>query len=187
MAKRLALVGARGEGASVTRRRRGGAVARALRALAVVLVLAPPSANGGTAASLLTAQGASFARSELVIESAGGAHRFVVEVAETPAQRAQGLMFRTGLEPDAGMLFVYPYEGEITMWMKNTLISLDMLFIAGDGRIIRIARRTTPLSEKTIASGGPARAVLELAGGGAAMLGIQPGDIVRSPALNLIP
>jgi uncharacterized membrane protein (UPF0127 family) len=92
-------------------------------------------------------------------------------------------MFRDHLDDDRGMLFDFGDPRTITMWMRNTLISLDMLFIDGDGRIIRIAARTTPLSDAVIASGGPARAVLELRGGRAAELGIQPGDRVIHPLL----
>ena len=102
------------------------------------------------------------------------------------AQRANGLMFRTELAPDAGMLFVFDTVGPMTMWMKNTYISLDMLFVAADGRISRIARNTTPFSERMIASGGPVRAVLELRGGTASKLGIKPGDRVRSDALTTV-
>ncbi len=171
----------------MTRRRPGKAVVRALYALAFLLLIPADGAFGGMASALRLAQSAAFPRAELVIASRGGEYRFDIEVARTPAQHAQGLMFRTRLAPDAGMLFVYPSEREVRMWMKNTLIPLDMLFIAGDGRISRIAPRTTPLSETIIASGGPVRAVLELAGGSAAALGIEPGDIVRSPALNAIP
>src|SRR5262245_45483533 len=81
---------------------------------------------------------------ELVIEAASGAHHFMVELAVSPEERAQGLMFRQDLAPDAGMLFLYAADQQIIMWMKNTLIPLDMLFIAGDGRILNIAERTIP-------------------------------------------
>ena len=120
----------------------------------------------------------SFQRDELTIESAAGTHRFAVEVAVTPEQRGQGLMFRERLPAEAGMLFLYPAEQMISMWMKNTLIPLDMLFIAKDGRIVHIAERAVPGSLATISSGQPARAVLELNGGTAARLNIAPGDRV---------
>jgi uncharacterized membrane protein (UPF0127 family) len=120
----------------------------------------------------------SFQRDELTVESRTGAHHFSIEVAVTPEQRGQGLMFRERLPAEAGMLFVYPGEQMISMWMKNTLIPLDMLFIAEDGRIIRIAERAIPGSTATISSGQPARAVLELNGGTAARLNIAPGDRV---------
>lgn len=127
-------------------------------------------------------QSVSFARSELVVETASGAaHRFDVEVALSMQQRARGLMFREQMADDAGMLFVYPGEQQIRMWMKNTAIPLDMLFVASDGRIVDIAADTEPFSEAVIASAGPARAVVELNAGTAARLGIQVGDLVRHP------
>ena len=151
-------------------------VPQALRIVSLVLVLAAP-------ALLAVAQTAGFPRAELVVETRTEELRLTVEVARTPAQRAQGLMFRTRLDPQTGMLFLFGSEGEVGMWMKNTLISLDMLFIGGDERVKRIVRRTTPLSEKAIGSGGPAIAVLELAAGSAARLGIRVGDRVRFRAL----
>jgi uncharacterized membrane protein (UPF0127 family) len=121
-----------------------------------------------------------FERAELTIETATGeAHPFQVEVARTITQRARGLMFRESMAPDAGMLFVYPAEQQIRMWMKNTLIPLDMLFVASDGRILDIAADAVPLSETVIASPGPARAVIELNGGTARRLGIRSGDRVH--------
>ena len=87
-------------------------------------------------------------------------------------------MYRRSLADDAGMLFVYGSEGMVSMWMRNTFIPLDMLFIAGDGRIVRIAERTVPQSLETISSGRPVIGVLEVNGGTAARLGIQPGDRV---------
>lgn len=121
-----------------------------------------------------------FERTELTIETAAGeAHRFEVEVAQSMAQRARGLMFRESMAADAGMLFVYPAEQQIRMWMKNTVIPLDMLFVAADGRIVGIAEDTVPFSEEIVASSGPARAVIELNGGTARRLGIRSGDRVR--------
>lgn len=138
-------------------------------------------------AMVLAAAGAelqTFQRDELTIESETGAHRFAVEVAVTPQQRAQGLMFRERLPAESGMLFLYPAEQPVSMWMKNTLIPLDMLFIAGDGRIVRIAERAVPGSLATISSGEPARAVLELNGGTAARLQLGPGDRVLHRAFG---
>ena len=126
-----------------------------------------------------------FEKSELTIETAaGGQHRFTVEVAESMNQRARGLMFRESLAPEAGMLFVYPGEQEIRMWMKNTLIPLDMLFVASDGRIVSIAENTVPLSEEVISSGAAVQGVIELAAGTAQRLGIEPGDRVRHPVFE---
>ncbi len=127
------------------------------------------------------AQLQSFRKAPLTIISANGPHRFTVELAETPAQMEQGLMFRRSLAPDAGMLFVYPAPTVAMMWMKNTLIPLDMLFVDKTGRIVNIAERTVPESLDVIAAAAPVRAVIELNGGTAARLGIKPGDEVRYP------
>ncbi len=144
----------------------------ALTALGLAVVMwdggAPPVSGG---------EAVEFTRAEVLITTAGGEElRFDVEVARTPAQRAQGLMFRTALAPDAGMLFIYDPPSEVSMWMRNTILSLDMLFIAADGRITRIAANTTPMSEATIESRGPVSAVLELLAGSAKRLGIRPGN-----------
>lgn len=122
-----------------------------------------------------------FPISELTIASVTGPHRFKVEVAETPAQMEQGLMFRTSLAPDAGMLFIYLQPIVATMWMKNTLIPLDMLFVDAQGRIVNIHQRAVPQSLDVISAAAPVRAVIELNGGTAARLGIAPGDRVLSP------
>lgn len=104
-----------------------------------------------------------------------------VEVAQTEPERALGLMFRTELADRKGMLFPYPHPDELTMWMRNTYIPLDMVFIRADGVVHRIERRTEPLSDRVISSNGPVTAVLELAGGAAERLGLEPGDHVRHP------
>ena len=122
-----------------------------------------------------------FGTSELTIVSATGPHRFTVEVAETPAQMEQGLMFRRTMAPDAGMLFDYKQPTMATMWMRNTLIPLDMLFVDAQGRIVNIRQRAVPQSEDIIAAAAPVRAVIELNGGTAARLGIRPGDQVLYP------
>jgi len=115
----------------------------------------------------------------LDVLTASGAHHFKVEIADTGAKRERGLMFRTSLAPDRGMLFDLKTPRPVAFWMKNTLISLDMLFIAADGRIISIARDAVPKSKVPIPSGGNARAVLEIAGGQAARIGAGPGDRIR--------
>jgi uncharacterized membrane protein (UPF0127 family) len=125
-----------------------------------------------------------FGHGELDIQSASGRHHFTVELATAMEQQVQGLMFRRTLAPDAGMLFLYTDDHDIQMWMKNTLIPLDMVFIRADGTIINIAERTVPQSLATIGSEGPARAVLEVNGGTAARLGIKPGDRVLFPGLG---
>ena len=120
-------------------------------------------------------------RRDLVIETARGPQRFVVELARTREQKERGLMFRQDMPADAGMLFVYPTDSEIDMWMANTLLPLDMIFFAGDGRITKVAERTVPLSHATIGSDGPARGVLEVNGGTASRLGIKVGDRLTYP------
>ena len=137
--------------------------------------------------SSLAAELQKFPTSELTIVSANGPHRFKVEVAETPAQMEQGLMFRTSLAPDAGMLFVYPQPTVATMWMKNTLIPLDMLFVDPRGRIVNIQQRAVPQSLDVISAAAPVRAVIELNGGTAARLGIEPGDKVLHPDFSDAP
>ncbi|HEY7690441.1 MAG TPA: DUF192 domain-containing protein [Dongiaceae bacterium] len=129
-----------------------------------------------------SAQLLTFERDEVLIETASGSHEFSVELAVSPDQRAQGLMFRQELGAAEGMLFLYPSDRIATMWMKNTMIPLDMLFIAADGRVVRIAERTVPQSTETISSEEPVRAVLELNGGTVARLGIEAGAVVRLPA-----
>jgi uncharacterized protein len=121
-----------------------------------------------------------FPRDELWIESAETEtrHHFEIELAEGNRQMARGLMFRSELADNAGMLFDFGRTGPIAMWMKNTLIPLDMLFVDARGTISHIARWTTPLSLETISSRGPARAVIEIKGGRAEQLGIAPGDRV---------
>lgn len=119
---------------------------------------------------------------ELVIVTRdGGRHRFRVEVARTAQQQAVGLMFRPSVPAGGGMLFDWGSPRESSMWMRNTIASLDMLFIAADGRVHRIAERTVPHSLAPIDSRGPVRATLELAAGTAERLGIRVGDRVEHP------
>ena len=125
---------------------------------------------------------ASFKSLEIVSKS--GVHVFSVAIADTEAEREKGLMFVKHLPDGQGMLFDFGREQDIAMWMKNTYIPLDMFFIRGDGRIARIAENTTPMSTAIIPSEGPVRAVLEVAGGTAARLGIAPGDRVAFPIFN---
>ena len=120
-----------------------------------------------------------FETTELTIETNAGMHVFTVEVAITPKERARGLMFRRELASDRGMLFLYSPKSRISMWMKNTLIPLDMVFIRADGQVVAIHENAVPGSLDNISSGTPARAVLELDGGTAGRLGIGPGDWVR--------
>lgn len=125
---------------------------------------------------------------ELRIERASGGNVvFQVELAASDAEKAKGLMFRTKLGDGEGMLFPYGRSQEITMWMRNTYIWLDMIFIRADGIIHRIEAQTEPLSDRVIASNGSVFAVLEIAGGGAERHGIKPGDRVIHPALATAP
>jgi len=124
----------------------------------------------------------SFRISVLQIRSGENQHTFQIEVAETPNQRAQGLQWRKRMAPDQGMLFDFKQTFPVTMWMKNTYLSLDMFFIAENGTIINIARDTKPQSLKHINSAGPARGVLEVLAGTAQRLGIKAGDKVIHPA-----
>jgi uncharacterized protein len=146
------------------------------RALLLLSVLLAAGASAGATAPLQ-----SFAKSRLTIVSAGGSHRFTIELAETPAQMEQGLMFRTALAPDAGMLFDFKRPTMATMWMHDTLIPLDMLFVDARGTIVNIAQRAVPESDAIISAAAPVRAVIELNGGTAARLGIAPGDRVLYP------
>ncbi|NBC34029.1 MAG: DUF192 domain-containing protein [Alphaproteobacteria bacterium] len=122
---------------------------------------------------------------ELRIESgSGGDYRFTVELAVTPQQQARGLMFREEMAPDHGMLFLFDPVRPVSFWMRNTPLSLDMLFIDAEGLITNIAARTTPMSDRSYASAGPVRAVLEVNAGVAALLGIEPGDRVIHDAFG---
>jgi uncharacterized protein len=121
----------------------------------------------------------------LTIVTRSGRYPFSVEVARNDAERAQGLMYRRSLAPDRGMLFDFGARSEpILMWMKNTYIPLDMIFIRPNGTIARVAENAEPLSTRTISSGEPVSAVLEVPGGTAARLGIKPGDKVEHPLFS---
>ena len=125
-----------------------------------------------------------FETEALAIRKADGSvHAFTVELALTPDQRARGLMERDQMAADRGMLFDFGLSRRVAMWMKNTYLPLDMLFIREDGTIARIAADTLPLSEEIIDSPEPVRFVLELNGGTAARLGVVSGDRVESPRI----
>jgi uncharacterized membrane protein (UPF0127 family) len=128
------------------------------------------------------AQAASIQPLEIATKS--GVRVFSVEMATTEEEKQTGLMYRKELADGKGMLFDFSPEQQISMWMKNTYISLDMIFIRADGRILRIAENTEPLSTKIISSGGLAKGVLEVAAGTAQKYGIQPGDRVAHPLFN---
>ncbi|TGN89875.1 DUF192 domain-containing protein [Bradyrhizobium yuanmingense] len=141
--------------------------------LAAILVIAGWAVAGAPAGA------ASFQPLEIVTKN--GVQVFSVEMATTPEEKETGLMYRKELADGKGMLFDFNPEQEISMWMKNTYVSLDMIFIRADGRILRIAENTEPLSTKIISSRGPARAVLEVVAGTAQKYGIRPGDRVGHP------
>lgn len=120
----------------------------------------------------------------MAIVSGDARHTFRAEIADTAQARSQGLMYRRQLAPDAGMLFDFKHVGEVTMWMADTYIPLDMLFIRADGVIHRIEADTVPFSRQTIASRGPVLAVLEVPAGTARRLAIKPGDLVEHPIFS---
>jgi uncharacterized membrane protein (UPF0127 family) len=156
---------------------------RRRRIVLLLAILLATSLPGGAAEPQLQ----QFPTSHLMIVSATGPRRFNVEIAETPAQMEQGLMFRRSLAPDAGMLFDFKQPTVATMWMRNTLIPLDMLFVDQHGLIVNIAQRAVPESDQTIAAAAPVRVVIELNGGTAERLGIQPGDRVLNPIFGNAP
>ena len=122
-----------------------------------------------------------FKRSSLTIAAGGRDLTFEVDLATNDAERSRGLMFRKQLGVYEGMLFDFYQEMQVSFWMKNTLIPLDMVFIAGDGTVKHVHANAVPLSTDAVPSLYPVRAVLEINGGSAALLGIKPGDKVRHP------
>ena len=126
-------------------------------------------------------------RSALVIEASDRKFRFEVELAAGAEERRVGLMYRREMAPDAGMLFDFGRSQPVAMWMRNTYIPLDMLFIDEGGEIVNIAHDTVPHSEAVLQSAGPVRFVLEVVAGTSRLLGIGPGDIVRHEAIGNMP
>ena len=127
----------------------------------------------------LLAQAQAAGQDTIEIVSASGVHAFTVELAVNDAERERGLMFRKELPEGQGMLFDFLHDQPVAFWMHNTYISLDMIFIRGDGRIVRIEESAKPESDRLIPSGAPVRAVLEVIAGTARKLGIAPGDRVE--------
>ena len=121
------------------------------------------------------------------VHGRGGDTRIALEIAATPAERERGLMYRSSLADGRGMLFVFERDEDHEFWMKNTLIPLDMLFIAADGRVAGIHANATPLSTVSIAVGQPSRYVLEVPGGYAQRRGIEPGDRVELIGVGAVP
>jgi len=116
--------------------------------------------------------------STAIVLTESGNHAFTVEVAETAEQRARGLMFRKEMDADAGMLFDFKVSGPVQFWMKNTPLSLDMIFIRENGIVAKVAENTKPLSTKIVPSDEPVRFVLEVIAGTSARIGLKPGDRV---------
>jgi uncharacterized membrane protein (UPF0127 family) len=150
---------------------------RGVRVWLAVAVIAAFTAFAGA-----LAQAASFQTLEIATKN--GVQIFSVEMATTEDEKQKGLMYRRELADGKGMLFDFSPEQQISMWMKNTYISLDMIFIRADGRILRIAENTQPESTAIISSGGLARGVLEVPAGTARKYGIAPGDRVSHPLFN---
>ncbi|HEV8330825.1 MAG TPA: DUF192 domain-containing protein [Steroidobacteraceae bacterium] len=127
-----------------------------------------------------------FSRSTLQIATPDAKlHRIDVWIADNDMRRARGLMFVENMADDAGMLFIYPQPQEISMWMKNTHLSLDMVFVSANGRVHSIVANTKPMSLDTISSKGTVLAVIELKAGSAARMNIRPGAQVIHPAFSL--
>lgn len=120
----------------------------------------------------------------LVLKTESGEHSYTVEIADTDRERATGLMFRRSLPEKSGMIFLYDPPQRVGMWMRNTYIPLDMVFITAEGTVRRIEADTEPFSTDLIGSGGEVAAVLELNAGQAAKIGVKPGDRVIFPGLG---
>jgi uncharacterized membrane protein (UPF0127 family) len=118
----------------------------------------------------------------VLIHAGGSTYKFDAEIADTADERAQGLMYREHLDPNEGMLFLYPAAKPVAFWMKNTPLPLDMIFIDAEGKIINVAAMAKPFDTSPISSEGAAIAVFEILGGSAGQLGIQAGDKVEWPA-----
>jgi hypothetical protein len=119
----------------------------------------------------------------LVVGTRAGPQSFEVEIADDPAERALGLMFRRSMPAERGMLFDFGSDQPVSFWMRNTYIPLDMIFIRADGSVDSIAERTTPLSERSVRSKGPVRYVLEINAGLSRQLGIRAGDTVAGAGI----
>ena len=144
-----------------------GMVKLAIKAAAVLIFIALGACSGG--------------ENRLVLHTAKGDFAFTVEIADDGKERAQGLMFRDTLAPDAGMLFDYFEEQETSFWMQNTLIPLDMIFIGADGAVKNIHVNAKPLDTTGIPSGVPVRFVLEIPGGRSKEIGLAVGDRMEHP------
>lgn len=151
----------------------------ALFAGALALAACSPGAGGAApAATKVIHPESGLEVVPLTVTSATGVHRFKVEVARSAIEQGKGLMFRTRLGPDEGMIFPMDPPRGASFWMRNTVIPLDLIFVAPDGRISNIAANAVPYDESPLVSIGPVKGVLEIPGGRAAELGIAPGDKV---------
>ncbi len=121
----------------------------------------------------------------LVAARGGKEQAFAVEIADTPAKREMGLQYRNDLTDDQGMLFLFPAESELTFWMKNTPVPLDMIFIGADMKIAGIVREAAPFTLSPRSVGAPSKYVLEIKGGLAEKRGIEAGDTVRFDGVAL--
>jgi len=139
-------------------------------ALLLAIVLAAPRAHAAD-------------DDRLVFVTASGEHPFTVELVDTPAKRAIGLMYRTEMAADHGMLFDFKAERQVAFWMKNTYISLDMIFMTTDGAVVSIAADTVPESLEQIAPSQNARFVFEVIAGTARRIGLKEGDRARHPLM----
>lgn len=162
-------------------------LARRLRAL-VRTGLTALAVTTGVAVALapaMTARAeAPLAQGRLEIRTAKASHGFSIEIVDTEEKRAEGLMFRTEMARDHGMLFDFKREQPVAFWMKNTYLPLDMIFVKADGRILAIAENTTPMSEALVPSSGPVRFVFEVVAGTSKRLGIAPGDRIVHPRMQ---
>jgi uncharacterized membrane protein (UPF0127 family) len=150
---------------------------------ALLLVLALPGNVLAQGVPQETAQ-AECSADRVDLRGAWGTASFRIELADTAQKRGRGLMFRTGMEADAGMLFVYPRAGEVSFWMKNTLIPLDMIFADATGRVRKVHANAIPGDLRPISGGQDILVVLEINGGLSAEIGIEPGTQLRHPALG---
>ena len=153
-------------------------------ALAALLLLAPFAAVAQDDPEPTRAQPTLPSQALTIVSQSGARHRFTVELARTPREQQVGLMFRTAIPPDHGMLFIWPSVQPSDMWMENCPVPEDMLFVGEDGIIRHIAENTVPESLAHISSGGPVRATIELQGGIAAKLGIAVGDRIENKAFG---
>ncbi len=152
---------------------------RLAAAFVMVLSLTPAACADAAPEPADAPAAVDFRETPLTLETASGAHRFTAEVAETPAQRERGLMFRETMPEDHGMIFDYHHDANISMWMKNTILPLDMVFISADGTVFDVVKGAVPYSLDVISSGGMVRAVLEVNAGTVDRIGIRRGDKVR--------